>query len=224
MVTPLRFGSDAIVESGSACQINDPNEVGLAVDRATRTLLTCSLDGTWSSPSSWRAPVATHADLLALPEADKRPDDVRMVTALNRAFTYDGREWKALAVDHNGDFDVPNTSSARKLLARAEVRSNDSIVALGDITTERDLNVGRDAFVKRDLIADGVQAIGWMETSSVTVTDQYVAGEKCNYEVINQNDGRTVIAYPYGTVVTDANMWPMICGLDNLFKYANGQP
>jgi len=220
MNTPLRFGADAIVIAGSPCD----NEAGLAVDGATRSLVTCGLDSRWSLPPSWKEPVASHGALIAL--ADNRVGDVRMVTDLSRAFTYNGTGWVALAVDQNGNFDVPHASSAGQLLARQEVRSSGTVHAVGHMTTEQDLHVGQDALVerdvvvKRDLYAYGVKAEGWMEAPAVHITDVFPVGDKCNYEVVQ--NGKVVIAYPYGTIVTDADMRPLICGLDNTFKYTNG--
>jgi hypothetical protein len=44
-------------------------------------------------------------------------------------------------------------------------------------------------------------------------------GDRCNYEMVD--NGRIVIAFPYGTIVTDDNMRPLVCGPDNTFKYVD---
>jgi prepilin-type N-terminal cleavage/methylation domain-containing protein len=228
MNTPLRFGADALVVGGTPCLNEGANEAALAVDAATRVLLTCGLDGKWSLPPTWKDPVGSHGALLAL--AENKVGDVRMVTDLSRAFTYSAAGWLALAVDQDGNFDVPNSSSAGQLLARQEVRSRGTIHAVGHMSTERDLHVGQDAFVERDtkvkhnLVADGVQALGWMQAPAVHITDVYPLGHKCHYEIVDPFDGKVVIAYPHGTIVTDADMRPLICGLDNTFKYTDGPP
>lgn len=223
MNTALRFGGDAVVVGGTPCLNEGVNEAGLAIDGATRSLVTCGLDGNWSLPASWKEPVGTHAALLAV--ADSRIGDVRMVTDVSRAFTYSAAGWVALAVDQNGNFDVPNVSSAGRLLARQEVRSEGTIHAVGHMTAEQDLHVGQDAYVerdarvKRDVVAYGVQGTGWMEAPAVHITDRFPVGDRCNYEMVD--NGRIVIAFPYGTIVTDDNMRPLVCGPDNTFKYVD---
>lgn len=224
MNTPLRFAAAAIVTGGTPCLSEAGNEAGLAIDGATRSLLTCGTDGNWSLPPSWKSPVSSHGALLAL--TDNQIGDVRMVTDLSRAFTYSGYGWVALAVDQNGNFDVPNISSAGQLLARQSVRSEGTIHAVGHLSTDQDLHVAQDAFIERDItvtrdmMAAGVQASDWMEAPAVHITDIFPVGDKCNYEIVQ--NGKTVIAYPHGTIVTDADMHPMICGLDNKFKYTDG--
>jgi type II secretory pathway pseudopilin PulG len=213
MGTPLRFGGAALAEAGQSCLIQGLNRPGLAIDGATRALLTCGTDDKWWPLSSWKDPVASYGALPPSPES--KVGDVRMVTDLGRAFTYTTAGWKGLAVDQDGNFDVPNDMSA------GTVTSRGTILAKGHMTTEQDLHVGNKAFIERDVVADGVQAKGWMEAPAVHVTDTFVAGAECNYKEIDHY-GQEVIAYPFGTIVTDAARRPLICGPDKTFRYSNG--
>jgi hypothetical protein len=81
----------------------------IAVDAFGR-VLSCQ-SGVWKrqGSGSWENPVAAHADL---PPGGNDAGDVRMVTELNRAFTWNGTDWVALAVDQNGNFSVPGTLTA----------------------------------------------------------------------------------------------------------------
>jgi len=115
MTTPLHMAAVA-VEGDAAdprCVAADASTYGrIAVDAAGR-VLSCQA-GTWKGQGSgfWKDPVAAFADLPAL---DNTGGDVRMVTSLSRAFTWDGAAWKALAVDENGNFSVPGISGGKYL-------------------------------------------------------------------------------------------------------------
>ena len=218
--TPLLLAGGALVQAGTSCLVDGVNRPALALDAATRSIVTCGDDDKWALPSQWKAPVATY-DALATVTGTK-VGDVRMVMDLSRAFAYSAAGWVALAVDQNGNFAVPNEASVGKLTSESTVH------AKGHMTTDQDLHVGQDAFierfatVKRDVVADGVQAKGWMEAPAVHLTDTFVAGAACHYEEIDPY-GKKVIAYPFGTIVTDADRRPLICGPDKTFRYSNGQ-
>lgn len=81
----------------------------IAVDAFGR-VLSCQA-GVWKRQGSafWRDPVATYADL---PATGNNDGDVRMVTGLKRGFTWNGTGWTALAVDQNGDLQVPGMLTA----------------------------------------------------------------------------------------------------------------
>lgn len=226
MRTPLLFAKAAVVQGGTSCKtLEGKNEPALAIDRDTRAILTCGLNDKWSLPPSWKDPVPEYAALPS--DATTQPGDVRMVTSLNRAFTWTGAKWVGLAVDEKGNFNVEKELTTNTLVAAEDVRSKGTIHSDGHISTEQDLHVKNDAFIERsatitrDLFADGVKAEGWMEAPAVHVTDTFVAGAECNYKEIDHY-GKEVIAYPFGTIVMDAARRPLICGPDKTFRYSNG--
>lgn len=236
MNTPLRLGGAAVAVAGAAC-LNGAGlaEPGIAVDGATRALLTCAATGTWTLPSSWKEPVATYAALAPLATGPTTAvGDVRMVTALKRAFAFDGAGWVALAVDQDGNLEVPGSASAAVLRGRQRVESEGTMRAATDLTVGQDVLAGRDVRAERDLHAahdvrvantvwtKGLDASHWLSTPAATLWAVFAPGDACNYEV---NDPATglVIAYPYGTIVADATRRPLICAPDNTFRYANGQ-
>ncbi|MCD5327845.1 hypothetical protein ACFFU8_09580 [Chromobacterium piscinae] len=55
-----------------------------------------------ATTGSWKDPVADWATLVALPAANNGVGDVRLIRNLNRAFAWDGANWKPLAADQNG--------------------------------------------------------------------------------------------------------------------------
>jgi prepilin-type N-terminal cleavage/methylation domain-containing protein len=109
MTTPLNMRAQAVENtSDSLCSTTDPNSYGrIAVD-ANGAVLSCQA-GIWKRQGSgyWKDPVDTFALLQALPATDNNTGDVRMVKELARAFTWDGADWKAVAVDQNGDLSIP---------------------------------------------------------------------------------------------------------------------
>ncbi|MBJ7311948.1 shufflon system plasmid conjugative transfer pilus tip adhesin PilV [Rugamonas sp. CCM 8940] len=76
----------------------------IAVDTQGR-VLSCQ-SGVWKRQGAafWKDPVASFA---ALPGSDNQPGDVRMVLDLSRGFTWNGSQWKALAVDQDGNLALP---------------------------------------------------------------------------------------------------------------------
>jgi prepilin-type N-terminal cleavage/methylation domain-containing protein len=228
MAAPLRFGGAGLVDAGTACPATAAGPAAaIAMERNTRTLLTCGADGKWSFPPSWKEPVETYDALAGLSGSTR--GDVRMVTSLSRAFTYDGAGWVPLAVDQNGNFNVPGKSSARELYARQHVESDGGIHAKDHINTDRDINVGQDVRVKRDVKVEhmvetpGVKVDKWLSTPAVSIGIVLAPGTACNYEQMDPDEGKIVIVYPYGTVVMDAAQRPLICGPDKTFRYSNGQ-
>lgn len=99
MHTSILFTGDAIVNEGTACG----DHAGITFN-ASRELLFCEDDKKWKRVTPWRATVATHADLLALPAP--KEGDMRIVKDKQRAFIYTGTAWQALAVDQNGNLIV----------------------------------------------------------------------------------------------------------------------
>jgi prepilin-type N-terminal cleavage/methylation domain-containing protein len=119
MDTPLGMGAGAVaVENDSTdarCAVADPTTQGRIAVSATGRVLSCQA-GVWktSGSGSWKDPVATFA---TLPAASNTVGDVRMVTALSRAFTWTGTGWTALGIDENGNLQVPGTATAKYLMA-----------------------------------------------------------------------------------------------------------
>lgn len=201
--TPLLMAQNALVTKGDPCGTS----AGQAIDTATRAVLSCASDGTWqeATPTQWKEPVAAYADL---PAAGSRAGDVRMVSGLNRAFTYDGSNWVALAVDENGNFVVPNA-----------------------------LAVGQDAFVLRNVAVGyslqandiiGITSVrgGYLKSDNFTQTGEINLyhyknpGDACNIPVMD--NGVLVHAWPIGTVLLASNNLPLVCASDAVFRYANG--
>lgn len=80
----------------------------VAVDAQGR-VLSCQ-GGIWKRQSGyWKDPVASFA---LLPAIGNDVGDVRMVTDVSRAFTWNGATWTALAVDQDGNMLVPATMTA----------------------------------------------------------------------------------------------------------------
>lgn len=168
MRTPIRMAGSAIASEGAPC-----SGPGIAVD-ASGVLVSCVDDGkgtrSWaSSASSWKTPVNDYADLPTTAAAG----EVRVVLGgINRAFTYDGTGWVALAVDQNGDLVVPGDASignsldvASGTISTGSLAVNGSITASGDIMTTGNLTVGND------ILANQLEIEGTLDTQYVTVQE-----------------------------------------------------
>lgn len=115
MTTPLHMAAVAVEGdvSDPRCAASDPNATGrIAVDAGGR-VLSCQ-GGIWKAQGSgsWKDPVANFSDL---PVTGNVQGDVRMVTALSRAFSWNGVAWVALAVDESGNLNAPGTVTANHL-------------------------------------------------------------------------------------------------------------
>jgi hypothetical protein len=226
MNTPLRLGGAALVAAGDSClNASGVAEPGLAMDAGTRTVLSCDTTGHWNLASSWKAPVAAWGDL---PLAGSVRGDVRMVTDISRAFTFNGASWVPLALDKDGNLDAPGEVRARNLRAAQAIESEGSIHAVADIASDRDLRAGRDLEVQRDanvvrtVASRRMEASSWLAAPSVYLTAEFAPGNACHYWEWSNLEGRDVLKYPSGTVVMDAASRPLICGQDRTFRYANG--
>ncbi|MBB3122336.1 shufflon system plasmid conjugative transfer pilus tip adhesin PilV [Pseudoduganella violacea] len=225
MTTPLRLGGKALAATGETCAY-DSNDVALAMDRSSLTLLTCDGSGKWRSASSWREPVMAWADL---PASGSSIGDVRMVKNLSRAFTFNGSAWVALAVDQDGNLDVPGRVKARDLHATNHIESDggihaaDHIESAKNLIARRNLEVAREAKVGRGLEASIVEASVWMGSPTITLSDRQSPGGRCNYLKWSSYDQKEVLYYPHGTIAMDDATRPLICGTDNRFHYANGR-
>ncbi|WP_035373086.1 shufflon system plasmid conjugative transfer pilus tip adhesin PilV [Pseudoduganella violaceinigra] len=226
MNTPLRLGGAALVAAGDSClNASGVAEPGLAVDATSRNLLSCDGTGHWNLASSWKAPVEAWSDL---PFAGSARGDVRIVMNLSRAFTFDGSSWAPLALDKDGNLDVPGDVRARNLRASQAIESQGTVHAAGHISTDMDLQAGRDLDVQRDanvvrtVAARRIVASSWMAAPSINLTSEKTAGGKCHYMEWSAVEGRDVLKFPMGTIVMDDKSVPLTCGNDRTFKYANG--
>ena len=200
MNAPLGFAGAALVTPGTACG----SAAAIGIDSASRSVVTCGADGLWQAASTWKAPVANFVDL---PAAGNTVGDVRMVTALSRGFTYDGSGWKPLAVDENGNLNVPKTVSADK------VDATTAIVTAGTITADKTISS-----INEGVIGEWAVGRGWVEAPTLYVTEAITAGTPCN---IQNPDGS--ITYALGSFKKDPNGYLLQCEWpDNVFKYPNG--
>lgn len=237
MNTPIRMADIALVSSGASCLDSDGvNRAAVAIDSATRGLLVCGTNNVWSSPSQWKEPVQNYADL---PGAGNTAGDVRMVRGLSRAFTYNGANWVALAVDQNGNMGVPGTLTAGNVStgnvnASGNMVAGGTIHATGDISTSNsvsadlDVNAARavnakDVYVAHNVVTEGLQVNRWTSSPAFSVGINYfVAGAACHYSEYDPWENTTHITFPVGTIVMDSNYRPLICGADKTMRYANG--
>jgi|GEM_PF-926124 len=240
MNTPIRMASAALVTNGTSC-LNSAGtaEPGMALDSSTRALLTCTAAGTWSAASQWKDPVASYA---ALPGGNV--GDVRMVTSLARAFMYNGSSWQALAVDQNGNFNVPGTITTTTLTASGNVTGNNvnatqnmtaggTIYASGDISSGGSISAGYnlnavnavnsyDVYASHNVVTAGLESDRWTSSPAITLGIIQTPGTPCHYLEYDPIEGSSHIMFPVGTMVMDANYVPLICGLDKTMRYANG--
>lgn len=117
MEVPLALQGRAVaVENDRAdpmCSATDPLAQGRIGVNAQGQVLSCQ-SGVWRRQGSahWKDPVPTAA---ALPAVDNMQGDVRLTLDTSRAFAWTGTRWQALAVDENGNFNAPGTSTGRYL-------------------------------------------------------------------------------------------------------------
>ncbi|WEF32249.1 shufflon system plasmid conjugative transfer pilus tip adhesin PilV [Pseudoduganella chitinolytica] len=157
MGAPVRFAGVAVVQSGNPCKTaEDESDFALAMDKKTHGILTCR-DGKWSSPSSWKEPVSSYGSLP--PASESEEGDVRIVKGMGRAFAMTAGEWKPLAVDEDGNFEVPGKLRANEVEALAKVVSKGTIHADDHIWTNLDVHVGQDLYVERKAKINGDLAV-----------------------------------------------------------------
>lgn len=103
MNTPLLMRSTQTV--GSTC-----STIGAIAQDGSGNVVDCPIAGVWTSAGggSWKTPVATYA---SLPTTANSAGDVRMVTSLGHAFTWNGSGWASLAVDQNGNMNISGTAT-----------------------------------------------------------------------------------------------------------------
>jgi hypothetical protein len=195
MNTPLLMAQNALATKGASCGAT----AGIAVDSATRAILTCASDGTWKdvAATQWKDPVADYANL---PSSGSQKGDVRMVTGLSRAFTYDGSSWVALAVDQNGNLVVPNNLT---------VQAGNVTLDNGSLNvTKGDVNAWAGSLGGKTM-----SAWDWAWTSAMTVTDRFNPGDVCHVFTGYKSNGTPDYWNDVGTIVLDYNATPipMVC-------------
>ena len=79
-----------------------------------------------------------------------------------------------------------------------------------------------DVNASHNVVAQGVQALRWMESEAITIFTVMTPGTPCHYLQYDPIDATSYINYPMGTIVMDANYRPLICGADKTMRYANG--
>lgn len=137
MSTPLHMA--AVAAEGDAadarCVDGDASTQGrIAVDAGGR-VLSCQ-SGTWKAQGAghWKDPVPTFTDLPT--DAANAPGDVRMVTALSSAFTWDGSAWQPLAVDAQGNLQVPRAMTSQRLALLKQVVRNEACAPDGSLARD----------------------------------------------------------------------------------------
>lgn len=111
-----------------------PSAGSLGVD--TNGLALSCASGVWKSLGAhlWREPVSNFG---FLPNSGNQDGDVRLTLDNNRAFAWSAASasWKPLAIDQNGNLDVPENLSAQTLLARmvASIGGDCSAYAAGTL-------------------------------------------------------------------------------------------
>jgi hypothetical protein len=200
MNTALGFAGSGIVTPGTACG----SAAAIGIDATTRTVVTCGADGKWQAVSTWKAPVTNFTDL---PTTGNVTGDVRMVTALSRGFTYDGSAWKPLALDKDGNLQVPGTVYA------GQVNATGAIVTAGTITADQAIVSNNGA-----VVGNWMFGRKWVEGPTLYVNEAVTAGTPCNYYDANGNN-----VYNLGSFKKDPDGRLLQCVYpDNVFKYTNG--
>jgi hypothetical protein len=202
MAAPIIMAGTALVTPGAACG----SSASFGMDDATRSLLACGRDGFWRAVSSWKEPVLNHGDL---PATGNTSGDVRMVTALNRAFTYGAGGWVALAVDKDGNMNVPGTLTAGSVAAVSQLTTNGSMTN-GSISAQG--SITSDAGVQ----ANWVEGRYWMQSDSMYFDKYGAVDTPCH---ISNGTG---IDNPIGTIMRDSLGYLLTCTWDinqPVFKY-----
>lgn len=113
------MGLAGLIPGGAVDTPCDPSLLKAVGADPTGRVITCRQEGLstpyWRlvSAAQWREPATSYA---GLPSAGNVVGDVRLTLDKSRAFTWTGGLWKALAVDQNGNLDVPKLASAETLV------------------------------------------------------------------------------------------------------------
>ncbi len=214
MNAPLRMAGAALVQNGAACG----DAARIAIDEQ-RNIVTCGPEKRWknSGNDTWRDPVANFGALLAL--TDEPNGAVRVTLDTGRAFVHGSSGWKALAVDQNGNLEVPNrlTAGSGKVIGHAEVGG--------------DMNVSIDVRAKEVKATEGVYGYHlWADSFFISPVFEFSgtgdpnngnyawAGRDCHIPTASNS-----IIYPVGSQLPDKHGITMICyEQDHKFRYQSG--
>jgi prepilin-type N-terminal cleavage/methylation domain-containing protein len=109
MNTPIHMRAIVTEDTSDVlCTGGDTTTYGrMAVD-VLGSVVSCR-EGVWKryGDGRWKDPVPSFANL---PVSGNNIGDIRVVTALSRAFTWNGAHWDALAVDEHGNLRIPGTA------------------------------------------------------------------------------------------------------------------
>ncbi len=133
MNAPIHMAALAVEDASDARCAAAGDGGKIAVDAGGR-VLSCQA-GVWRSQGSryWRDPVANYADL---PASGNQSGDVRMVSGINRAFTWTETGWQALGVDQDGNFRVPETLTANLVQLKQTVVKNAACTSDGALARD----------------------------------------------------------------------------------------
>lgn len=221
MSAPLRMGAGAIVQNGAACG----DAARIAID-GDRNIVTCSVEKTWKTSGSdtWRNPVASFGALLAL--AGEPDGAVRVTLDTGRAFVHAGGAWKALAIDQDGNLEVPGSLGAQTITA-----SQHGVVG-GDLVVGNDVQAD-SARVERGVQAESIDARGWIVAPVYEF--EYIGpgsgtyghaepGQACHIFLTPLPNGVVPVAYPVGSQRPDRNGRTLVCvDQERVYKYQNGR-
>lgn len=180
MTTPLGMSGGAIQAAGTPCGA----ALAIAMD-SNHNILTCDLSGKWNGGSSWKQPVANFAALAGV-SPPPQPGDVHMTLDTGRAFTFSAGAWQALAIDQNGNFNVPGTGNINVAggnvniplgtLAANNVNATLDVTAGQDLRAARDLQVARDIFATRNVTASQGNVVAELGNVNALVGDVTAQG------------------------------------------------
>ena len=246
MNVPLQMGSAGLVDLGDSC-----SQTALAIESTTKDVVVCD-SGKWRyTASSWKAPVNTYGALASVPKKD---GDVRVTLNTGRAFVYDSGSdtWTALAVDENGDLNVPRDLDvarymrvARDMRVSGTLTVEDTFTASGGATIEQTLTARGDIKAMGDVdIADKLIARGDIDARKNMDIDGYFRGKGevhalwmgttmividgrhaaglPCHQIVPLSGGGVAIQNPHGTLMMDSNAVLLNCTKENVFRYANG--
>lgn len=179
MNTPILFDNGGALVRGAACTAADQGAI--AAESTTGFLLSCAdIDDAGPEPFEWHYtgglyfsdPVADYATLTAQSCTAESNGQVRVTLNTDRAFTCNAAtgNWVALAVDENGDLNVPRDLTVTRnatitgtadITGAVRARNNlqvDGNTTLGDANT--DTTTMRGMFMLPDARAAGSSCLG----------------------------------------------------------------
>lgn len=208
--TPLKL--NVVVTAGTSdtlCVVGDATTYGRIAADSIGAVMSCQ-SGKWNRQGGgyWKDPVATYA---TLPAVGNNTGDVRLVTGLSRAFTWNGASWVALAIDQNGNLSIPgDLTVAGTITGSGRVSGNTLKPTL--VAAE---NTSCAAYQTGDIAnsATGLtlscQSGSWKKQSSGGLAQGYTQGSYCPSNI---PCGAPASVLYYGTCVL---YWPASGGYVN---------